>query len=379
MKDPSKQQDPVKQAPWYQSDLMKAIRREPVRRIPIWLMRQAGRYMAEYRSVREQYSFLELCRRPQICAEVMSTAVKKLNVDAAIIFSDLLLILEPMGFQLEFSKGDGPVIRSPYQDPGDWRHVQELEKTDALNYVFDTVAKTREIIDPAIPVIGFVGAPFTLVGYMLEGGSSRNFLKTKRFMYTETEIWHDIMAKTARSAARYLNEQITAGAQVVQIFDSWVGILGVEDYRRFVLPHVKTLIQMITSGTPIIYFGTGNPELLPVMAEAGDCVLGVDWRIPLDFAWKKVGENRVLQGNMDPALLLTREDIIRKEARRIINLVRNRPGFIFNLGHGILQETPISHVQTLVDEVHRTDCIDHTDCIGSTDRMDYTDHIDCMK
>ncbi len=338
---------------WHNSPIMKALRLEPTDHPPIWLMRQAGRYMAEYRAVREKISFLDLCRSPKLSAEVMASAVEKLGVDAAIIFSDLLVILEPMGFDLEFTPGDGPVLHRPVRVRDDLKRVSELEDLSPLNYVFETVAETRKRISSDLPVIGFAGAPFTLAGYAIEGGSSRNFDRTKTLMRTDPDLWHELLERIARSAARYLNGQIAAGAQIVQIFDSWVGTLGAEDYRNYVLPHSRSMIQRITPGTPIIHFGTGNPELLALFAEAGGDAIGVDWRIPLNDAWKKIGYNRAIQGNLDPSVLLADQKTIRTEARRICRLSEGRPGFIFNLGHGIIKETPVENVKFLVDEIHR--------------------------
>ena len=332
--------------------MMKAMRREPVDRTPVWLMRQAGRYMAEYRAVRERMSFLELCRNPKLCAEVMQTAVEKIGVDAAIIFSDLLLILEAMGFNLEFSAGDGPVLHNPLRTATDLKVIHELMDVSSLDYVFETVSETRKVISRDKPVIGFAGAPFTLAGYAIEGGGSRSFLHTKKLMYTRPDVWHEFMERIARSAARYLNAQIDAGASIVQVFDSWVGCLGVEDYRRFVLPHTRLLMELVTTGTPIIYFGTGNPALLGEFAKVGDCALGIDWRTSLTSAWKTVGDDRVLQGNLDPAVLLASPDFIRQEVRRILTETKGHPGFIFNLGHGVLKETPVENVRILVDAVH---------------------------
>ncbi|MDO5580405.1 MAG: uroporphyrinogen decarboxylase [Planctomycetia bacterium] len=339
----------------WNSPMMKAIRQEPPDRMPVWLMRQAGRYMAEYRAVRESCSFLDLCRNPKLCAEVMRTAVEKLDVDAAIIFSDLLLILEPMGFGLEFRAGDGPIIHGAVREEKDLLRIRELEDLSALSYTFETIAETRRQVDPEKPIIGFTGAPFTLAGYAIEGGSSRNFLKTKTLMYSSPSVWKELMGRIARSAARYLNGQIAAGADIVQIFDSWAGHLGVEDYRRYVLPYTKEMIDQITPDVPVIHFGTGNPELLPLQAEAGGSVIGVDWRIPLNDAWEKIGKDRVLQGNLDPAVLLASPDVIRSEVRRIKKDVAGRPGFIFNLGHGIHKETPVENVIALVKEIHKNE------------------------
>lgn len=339
-------------APWHNSPIMKALRREQTDHPPIWLMRQAGRYMPEYRAVREKVGFLELCRSPHLAAEVMATAVEKIGVDAAIIFSDLLPILEPMGFDLEFSSGDGPIIHNPLRSPKDLARIDLRNGLSALDFVFETVRETRKMISPEKPVIGFAGAPFTLAGYAIEGGSSKNFDQTKTLMRTSPDLWNEFLDKIAQFSAAYLNEQIKAGAQIVQIFDSWIGILGVEDYQRFVFPHVQKMIQSLIPGIPVIYFGTGNPELLPLFAMANPTAVGVDWRIPLDQAWEKIGHDRVIQGNLDPSVLLADEKTIRSEARRICRLAGNRPGFIFNLGHGIIKNTPVENVKILVDEVH---------------------------
>jgi len=330
--------------------LLKALRRESVTRPPIWLMRQAGRYMAEYRAVREGVSFLELCKKPELCAEVMQTAVEKIGVDAAIIFSDLLPILEPMGFDLSFAVGDGPKISNPFREPGDLTRIRELEDVAALDFVFRTVEATKRAVAP-LPVIGFAGAPFTLAGYAIEGGTSRQFLRTKTLMHTQSDVWMELSGRLARSSARYLNAQIASGAQVVQIFDSWVGCLGVEDFRRFVLPSLKELRAMLTPGTPVIYFGTGNPALLASFAEVGTDCVGVDWRVPIDDAWKTIGYDRAVQGNLDPCVLLASKETIRRETLRILNAISNRPGFIFNLGHGILKDTPVENVVYLVETV----------------------------
>lgn len=337
---------------WYNSPFMKACRREPVPYTPIWLMRQAGRYMAEYRTVREQMSFLELCKNPQLCSEVMCTAVEKLGVDAAIIFSDLLPILEPMGMDLEFLPGDGPKIDNPVREAHDVDRVLELENVDALSFVIDTVAQTRRDLPEAIPVIGFAGAPFTLASYAIEGGSSRSFLHTKTLMYREPSAWHELMQRLSRSIVLYLNAQISAGAQAVQLFDSWVGCLGPDDYRTFVLPHVRSIVDGILPGAPLIHFATGNPALLELMAEAGGDVIGIDWRIGLADAWQRVGSDRAVQGNLDPLVLLADRDTIRARALEILAAAEGRPGHIFNLGHGVMPQTPVDNVRFLVDLVH---------------------------
>ncbi len=339
-------------APWYDSPFMKACRGEPAPVTPIWLMRQAGRYMAEYREVRAKTTFLELCKNPQLCSEVMVTAVRRLGVDAAIIFSDLLPILEPMGLDLEFAQGEGPVIHNPVREPRDVERVLELESVDALHFVMETVRQTRADLSDDVPLIGFAGAPFTLASYTIEGGSSRNYLHTKTLMYRDEGAWRSLMERFVRAVTKYLNAQIAAGCQAVQLFDSWVGCLGVEDYRRYVLPYVKAIVRNVTPGVPVINFATGNPALLPLLAEAGSRVVGVDWRVPLDAAWKTVGHDRAVQGNLDPAVLLADRETIRQRAQGILTQAAGRPGHIFNLGHGVHQQTPVENAIALVDAVH---------------------------
>jgi uroporphyrinogen decarboxylase len=336
------------------SPFMRACRREHVPYTPVWLMRQAGRYMAEYRAVREKTTFLELCKNPQLCSEVMCTAVERLGVDAAIIFSDLLPILEPMGLELEFSPGDGPQIHNPVRESADVDRIIELESTDSLHFVFETVAQTRRDLPEHIPLIGFAGAPFTLASYAIEGGGSRTFLHTKTLMYREPAAWRELMERLARSIARYLNAQIAAGAQAVQLFDSWVGCLSPADYREFVLPYVRMIGDDVDPSAPLIHFGTGNPALLPLMAEAGGDVIGVDWRIDLADAWRTVGYDLAVQGNLDPTVLLGERETIYRQVQAVLDGAGGRPGHIFNLGHGVLQQTPVDNVRALVDYVHES-------------------------
>lgn len=336
---------------WEDSLMMRAARREPCERTPVWLMRQAGRYMAEYRAVRAKTTFLELCKNPALSAEVMCTAVDRLQVDAAIIFSDLLPILEPMGLDLEFAAGEGPVIHNPVRTAADVDRVRELDDLSALGYVMETVTATRAAIDERLPVIGFAGAPFTLASYAIEGGSSRNYLHAKSLMLNDEGAWDALLGKLARAVAGYLNAQIEAGAQIVQIFDSWVGCLGPDDYRRYVLPHSKAIIESIRPGTPVIHFATGNPALLPVLREAGGDVIGIDWRVRLDDAWEAVGHDKAVQGNLDPAVLLTTPDEIRRQVQNVLDQAGGRPGHIFNLGHGVHKETPVENAIALVEAV----------------------------
>jgi len=337
---------------WQNSPMMRAVRREPVERVPVWLMRQAGRYMAEYAAVRQQTSFIDLCRSPELCAEVMLTAVDRLGVDAAILFSDLLLILEPMGLRLEYTPGDGPVLHNPIAEPADLDRFSELQSPDPLDYVFEAVRQTRAGLDERLPLIGFAGAPFTLAAYAIEGGSSRNYGRVKRLMRLDEGAWNELMSRLARSIARYLIAQLDAGAQLVQLFDSWVGCLGVEDYRRYVMPHTRAVIDAVAPHGPVIHFATGNPALLPAMAEAGGEVIGVDWRVPIDEAWSIVGHDRAVQGNLDPTVLLTDPPTIRREVRALLDRTAGRPGHIVNLGHGVLPQTPVENAIALVEAVH---------------------------
>jgi len=331
---------------------MKAARREPGARVPVWLMRQAGRYMAEYRAVRSKTTFLELCKNSALSAEVMLVAVEKLGVDAAIIFSDLLPILEPMGLDLEFTAGEGPVIHNPIRGAEDVDRLVELEDLEPLDFVFETVRATRAGLAEELPVLGFAGAPFTLASYAIEGGASRNYRHAKTLMYRDPGAWNAVMGRLSRAVARYLNAQIDAGAQAVQLFDSWVGCLGTDDYRRFVLPHTRSVIEAVTPGVPVINFATGNPALLPLLSEAGWAVIGIDWRIRLDDAWRAVGYDKAVQGNLDPVVLLTNPDEIRRRVREILDQAGGRPGHIFNLGHGVLPQTPVENAKAVVDAVH---------------------------
>ncbi len=339
-------------AAWYDGPFMRACRRESASVTPIWLMRQAGRYMAEYRRIREKKGFLELCKDPALCAEVMVTAVNRLRVDAAIIFSDLLPIIEPMGMQLEFSRGDGPLIHNPIREPTDVDRVRELETLDELDFVLKTVELTRQEIPKHIPVIGFAGAPFTLVSYMVEGGSSRNYLHTKSMMYRDNGAWHVLMTKVSRSISRYLNAQVAHGAQCVQLFDSWAGCLSVQDYERYALPYVQQIIDSIVPDVPVINFATGNPALLPLLRGDNRTIVGVDWRMPLDAAWSAVGYDRAVQGNMDPLGLLAEPHVLKEMVSDVLQRAARRAGHIFNLGHGILPQTDVEQAIALVDLVH---------------------------
>ena len=333
------------------SPFMRACRREQVPYTPVWLMRQAGRYMKEYRDVRARHSFLEMCKQPEVASEVTVYAAHRLNVDAAIIFADILLIVEPMGLELEFAKGEGPVIHNPVRSGKDVDRVREVEDVSSLDYVYEAVRITRRELKADLPLIGFCGAPFTLASYICEGGGSKNYVNTKRLMYTDPGAWHALMSKIARALSLYLNAQVEAGAQAVQIFDSWVGALSPDDYREYVLPHTREVIRGVTSGVPVLHFGTGTATLLELQKEAGGDVIGLDWRVRLDEAWARLGDVAV-QGNFDSVALFTNPDIVRQRAKDILEQAANRPGHIFNLGHGILPETPVENVVALVEAVH---------------------------
>lgn len=315
-------------------------------------MRQAGRYLPGYRAVRRRFGFLELCRNSEAAAEVTLQPVDQLGVDAAILFADILLIVEPLGVGLEFAKGEGPVIRRPVRSPRDVAGLTPIDVASAVPFVFETVRRVRRALAGRVPLIGFAGAPFTVASYVVEGGPSRDYLHAKRLMYEAPEAWHRLMELLGDATARYLNGQIAAGAEAVQIFDSWVGVLGPEDYRAFVQPHTRSLIKALTPGVPVIHFGTGTAALLPLMRSAGGDVIGLDWRVDLDAGWAAVGHDVAVQGNLDPAVLLAKPPYIRERVKDVLDRAGGRPGHIFNLGHGVLQETPVEHVRALVDMVH---------------------------
>lgn len=334
------------------SVFMRACRREEVPYTPIWLMRQAGRYMPEYREIRGRVDFLELCKTPSLAAEVTVTAAERLGVDAAIIFADILLIVEPLGLQLEFSKGEGPVIHNPVRSADEVKRLRELEEAGALDFVFEAIRQTRVALPNDLPLIGFAGAPFTLASYIVEGGASRNYVHAKSLMYNDSGAWHAMMSLISRALIKYLNAQIAAGAQAVQLFDSWVGTLCPDDYLEYVLPHTQRVIKGIETGTPVIHFGTGTATLLELMREAGGDVIGLDWRVPLDQGWQRVGHDVGIMGNLDPVALFAGRDLLREQARNILRQADGRPGHIFNLGHGILPHTPVENVIALVNAVH---------------------------
>jgi len=333
------------------SAFLRACRRQETSHTPVWLMRQAGRYMAEYRAVREKYGFLELCHNPEAAAEVTVTAARILGVDAAIIFADILLVLEPLGVGVEFTAGDGPVIRAPVTDPARIAALRPYDTADRLAFVCEAIRQTRDAL-PEVPLIGFAGAPFTLASYLIEGGGSRNYVATKTLMYREPQAWNTLLELLAGLVNRYLHQQIDAGAQAVQLFDSWVGCLSPDDYRRYALPHSRAALAGLSARAPVIHFGTGTAGLLATMRQAGADVQGVDWRIDLDQAWSAVGHDTAVQGNLDPVVLFATPEIIQEQAQAVLRRAAGRRGHIFNLGHGILPGTPVDHVRRLVDIVH---------------------------
>jgi uroporphyrinogen decarboxylase len=331
--------------------MLRAARRETVPYTPIWLMRQAGRYMPEYRRVREQHEFLELCTRPELAAEVTVSAVERLKVDAAIIFADILLPLVPMKVGLHYDKGEGPIIDRPVRSEDDLSRLAPVDVAE-LGFVGEAIKLVDRAIGAHTPTIGFAGAPFTLASYLIEGGSSRQYQATKTLMYQQPDTWHRLMEMLARITADYLNLQVEAGASMVQLFDSWVGSLGPDDYRCFVLPHTASIIARVKPGVPVIHFGTITGNLLELMREAGGDVIGLDWRVDLAEAWSRLGYDVAVQGNLDPIALFADIPEIRARASAILDQAAGRPGHIFNLGHGILPQTPVDHVIALVDAVH---------------------------
>ncbi len=329
-----------------------ACHREPVDVTPVWFMRQAGRYMAEYRTLREKYSLLEICRHPELAAEVTLQPVRALGVDAAILFADILLPAIPLGVGLEFAKDEGPVIRNPVHTMNDVRALNPVDANTDLGYVMEAIRILRGTLN-GIPLIGFCGAPFTLASYIVEGGSSREFIKTKTLMYTAPETWQALMDKLSTVLADYLLAQIRAGVQAVQMFDSWVGTLSPQDYEKFVLPYSQKILQAVKKeNVPTIHFGTNMATLLPLMKKAGGDVIGLDWRILLDDGWTLLGDDVAVQGNLDPALLFAPLPELKARVHDILRRADGRPGHIFNLGHGILQNTPVDHVKAVVDMVH---------------------------
>ncbi len=334
-----------------QPPFLLACHRKPTPYTPIWLMRQAGRYMKEYRALRKKYSFLEMCKTPELATEVTLLPIKKFKVDAAIIFSDLLLPLEPMGVSLEYKKGEGPVIH-PVRDEKEISRLRLFHPQESLSFLLKTIQIVRRELDGKIPLIGFSGAPFTLASYLIEGGHSTHYALTKSLMYRNQSTWFALMEKLSEVLSRCLHAQVQAGVQAIQVFDSWVGCLSPKDYEEFVLPYSKRVIERVRNRVPLIHFATSHATLLKLMKKAGGEVIGLDWRIEIAEAWAQVGYDVGIQGNLDPAVLLGPLNLIQKEVKRILDAVKGRPGHIFNLGHGVLPNTPVENVEALVEMVH---------------------------
>jgi uroporphyrinogen decarboxylase len=331
---------------------LRACRREAVDCTPVWFMRQAGRYMAEYRALRQDYTLLQLCRTPDLATQVTLQPVRRIEVDAAILFSDLLLPLEPMGVAFDFVQGEGPAIEHPLRTAADIDRVRVVDPRETLPFTFEAIRQVKRELG-ATPLIGFAGAPFTLASYAIEGGHSSNFAMTKSLMYGDPAAWHRLADRLATVVADYLTAQVDAGVDAVQVFDSWVGALNEADYREFALPHTRKIFDAIGGRVPTIHFGVSTGAILHVMREAGGDVIGADWRTPLDEAWNRIGHDRGIQGNLDPTLLLGPRARLLAGARDVLQRAAGRPGHIFNLGHGILPPTPLEHVQALARAVHQ--------------------------
>ncbi len=346
---PGAHQEAAGPHPSESSTFLRACRGEPVPCTPVWLMRQAGRYQQWYRDLRSRHGFLDLCRKPELAAEVTVRAVQDIRPDAAILFADILLIVEALGLPLAFNQGEGPCIGNPVRDAGGLRALREVDPED-LGYVYEAIRLARRELPAAVPLIGFAGAPFTVASYLIEGGPSRNFEHTKRFMFGQPEAWHELLALLARGTAGYLQRQVQAGAQAVQLFDSWAGALGPQDYRQFVLPHTRRVLEAVPE-VPRIHFGRGTCALLEALADAGADVVGVDFATSLSDARRRLGDLPV-QGNLDPAVLLTDRPYLRQRVQEVLESNAGRPGHIFNLGHGVLPGTPVENVRYLIETVH---------------------------
>jgi uroporphyrinogen decarboxylase len=333
-------------------EFLRACRREPTSYTPIWLMRQAGRYQPEYRALREKLSFVEMCKRPEVAAEVTLLPIKQFPLDAAIVFADILLVLEPLGIGFEFTVGDGPQILQPVRTRAAIDAVRErIDVPASLGFVLETIRLVRAELAGKVPLIGFAGAPFTLASYVIEGGGSRDYLHTKQLMLGDEGAWNALMTKLTDAVVAYLRAQVAAGAQALQVFDSWVGALGPDDYARYVQPHMARLFRSLAVNVPVIHFGTGNPALYPLMAAAGGDVIGIDWRVDLAAQWRALGDVG-LMGNLDPGSLLAPRAVLEARARAVLDKAAGRPGHVFNLGHGLFPSAPIDQVKALIDCVH---------------------------
>jgi len=336
-----------------QYPFLRACHREPTEYTPIWLMRQAGRYMKEYRALRKKYSFLEMCKNPELAAKVTLQPIEKFNLDAAIIFSDILIPLGPMGVEFEFAKGEGPVFHHPLRERKEVEKLRVIEPEEEIPFLMEAIQIVRKELEGKTPLIGFSGAPFTLASYIIEGGHSKNYVLTKSLMYQDRRTWDVLMEKIAEVLIRYLNAQIRSGVQALQIFDSWVGCLSPGDYEEYVFPYSKKVIDGVAKSVPLIHFATSHSTLLELMRRAGGDVMGLDWRVDIGDAWSRLGYDVAIQGNLDPVILYGPVNLIEREVKRILDRVEGRPGHIFNLGHGILPNTPPDRVGALIEAVHR--------------------------
>jgi len=333
---------------------LRACHCEPVDCTPIWLMRQAGRYMEAYRRLRERYTMVQLVKTPELAVEVTLQPIRAFDLDAAIIYSDILPPLEAMGLQVEFIDGEGPIICNPLRRQTDVEALREPDPRESLYFVLQAIRLARRELDGHVPLIGFAGAPFTLATYAIEGGSARNPILTKALMYREPQTWHTLMERLARFIGHYLQAQVEAGAQALQLFDSWAGALSPSDYEYFVAPYSRYVLQTAqATGVPVIHFSTGTGGMIEQIATTGGNVIAVDWRVQLDEAWQRIGYTHAIQGNLDPAVLLGPPEELARQAIGILKQAGNRPGHIFNLGHGILPQTSFEAVAYLVDVVHR--------------------------
>jgi uroporphyrinogen decarboxylase len=329
---------------------LRACRRQPVDRTPVWFMRQSGRYLPEYRKLRKGRDVLEMCRIPELAAEATLLPLRRMEVDAAILFSDIMVAVAAMGIEVRIEPGRGPVVPEPIRSPEDLGRLRPLAEAD-VSHVLDTIRLLRKEL--TVPLIGFAGAPFTLASYLIEGGASRDHARTRAVMHADPESWAELMSTLGASVLTFLRAQVEAGAQAVQVFDSWVGALDPDDYVRFVLPVMRDVFDGLADlGVPRIHFGVGTGELLALMREAGPDVVGVDWRVPLHEAWERVGFDVAVQGNLDPAVCLAPWEAVEPKALTVLRRAAGRPGHIFNLGHGVLPETPVENLQRLVDLVH---------------------------
>lgn len=336
-----------------ESRFLRACRRQPVDRTPVWFMRQAGRFLPEYRALRERYSILEMIRTPELAVEVTLQPLRRFQVDAAIIFADILPVLAGMGLELEFVRGEGPVIHNPVRREADVEALRVPDPRESVPFTLEAIRLVRRELDGRVPLIGFSGAPFTLASYAVEGGASRHYRLTKAMMYRAPRAWRALMEKLSATVAAYLQAQVEAGAQALQLFDSWAGALSPGDYARYVLPYTRRVLAAArATGVPVIHFSTGTAGMLEHVREAGGDVIGVDWRVHLDDAWRRVGYDRAIQGNLDPAVLLAPWPEVKCQAADVLRRAGGRPGHIFNLGHGVLPQTPVENVQRLVEFVH---------------------------